>query len=110
MLSQLLADHVALHQALGLKFRTQGSLLRNFVAFAESRSEHVVTTATVQEWALQASSPEQRRNRLLTVRRFARARLMPKIRAMKFPPPISSAVPAASGARLTSTVPVISNG
>ncbi|WP_156916860.1 tyrosine-type recombinase/integrase [Leisingera aquimarina] len=73
MLSQLLADHVALHQALGLKFRTQGSLLRNFVAFAESRSEHVVTTATVQEWALQASSPEQRRNRLLTVRRFARA-------------------------------------
>ena len=71
MLSQLLADHVALHRALGFKFRTQSVLLRNFVAFAESRGDHVITTTTVQEWALQAPSPEQRRNRLLTVRRFA---------------------------------------
>jgi integrase len=71
MLSQLLADHVALHQALGFKFRTPGILLRNFVAFAEHRGEHVITTATVREWALQAPSPEQRRNRLLAVRRFA---------------------------------------
>ena len=71
MLSKLLADHVALQQALGFKFRTQGSLLRNFVAFAESRDEQVVTTATVREWALQAPSREQSRNRLLTVRRFA---------------------------------------
>ncbi|ASP69724.1 tyrosine-type recombinase/integrase [Sinorhizobium meliloti] len=71
MLSQLLADHAALHQALGFKFRTPGVLLRNFVAFAEHRGEHVITTATVHEWALQAPSPEQRRNRLLTVRRFA---------------------------------------
>ncbi|MET3473634.1 hypothetical protein ABIC78_004189 [Novosphingobium sp. 1529] len=71
MLSQLLADHAALRRALGFKFRTPGILLRNFVAFAEHRGEHVVTTATVHEWALQAPSPEQRRNRLLTVRRFA---------------------------------------
>ncbi len=34
MLSQLLADHAALHQARGFKFRTPGILLRNFVAFA----------------------------------------------------------------------------
>lgn len=71
MLSELLADHAALHRALGFKFRTPGILLRNFVAFAERRGEHVITTETVQEWALQAPSPEQRRNRLLTVRRFA---------------------------------------
>jgi integrase len=71
MLSQLLADHAALHQALGFKFRTSGILLRNFVTFAERRGEHVITTTTVREWALQAPSPEQRRNRLLTVRRFA---------------------------------------
>lgn len=71
MLSQLLADHAALHLALGFKFRTPGILLRNFVAFAENRGEHVITTATVREWALQAPSPEQRRNRMLTVRRFA---------------------------------------
>lgn len=71
MLSQLLADHAALHRALGFKFRTPGILLRNFVTFAERRGECVVTTETVREWALQAPSPEQRRNRLLTVRRFA---------------------------------------
>jgi|GEM_PF-4432674 len=69
MLSKLLADYAALHQALGFKFRTPGILLRNFVAFAENRGEHVITTATVHEWALQAPSPEQRRNRLLAVRR-----------------------------------------
>ncbi len=71
MLSQLLADHAALQRALGFKFRTPGILLRNFVTFAERRGERVVTTASVREWALQAPSPEQRRNRLLTVRRFA---------------------------------------
>jgi integrase len=71
MLSQLLADHAALHCALGYKFRTPGILLRNFVTFAEHRGEQIVTTATVREWAMQAPSPEQRRNRLLTVRRFA---------------------------------------
>ncbi|KKA06321.1 integrase [Sinorhizobium meliloti] len=71
MLSQLLADHAALHQALGFKFRTPGILLRNFVAFAEHRGEHFITAATVHEWALQAPSLEQRRNRLLAVRRFA---------------------------------------
>ncbi|MBV1687791.1 tyrosine-type recombinase/integrase [Novosphingobium sp. G106] len=70
MLSQLLADHAALHRALGFKFRTPGILLRNFT-FAERRGECVVTTETVREWALQAPSPEQRRNRLLTARRFA---------------------------------------
>lgn len=73
MLSQLLAEHAALQRALGYKFRTPGILLRNFVTFAECRGERIVTTATVREWALKAPSPEQRRNRLLTVRRFALA-------------------------------------
>jgi len=71
MLSQLFAEYAALQLALGFKFRTPGILLRNFVNFAEHRGEHVITKATVREWALQAPSSEQRRNRLLTVRRFA---------------------------------------
>ncbi len=71
MLSQQLADHAALQNALGFKFRTPYLLLRNFVSFAELRGECFVATATVLEWALKAPSPEQRRNRLLTVRRFA---------------------------------------
>jgi len=71
MLSQQLADHAALQHALGFKFRTPYLLLRNFVSFAELRGECFVATETVREWALQAPSPEQRRNRLLAVRRFA---------------------------------------
>ncbi|AUW60586.1 integrase (plasmid) [Sphingobium sp. SCG-1] len=71
MLSKLLADHTALQQALGFKFRTPGILLRNFVAYAEERGDRHVMKARVREWALLAPSPEQRRNRLLAVRRFA---------------------------------------
>jgi hypothetical protein len=40
MLSGDLARHVALHEALGFRFRTQRLLLRNFVAFAERHDEH----------------------------------------------------------------------
>ena len=71
MLSKLLADHTALQQALGFKFRTPGILLRNFVAYAEERGDHHIVASRVREWALLAPSPEQRRNRLLAVRRFA---------------------------------------
>ena len=71
MLSDDLARHVALHEVLGFKFRTQRLLLRNFVAFAELRGDRFVSTARVLTWAVEAPSPEQRRNRLLNVRRFA---------------------------------------
>ena len=71
MLSDNLARHVALHDALGFRFRTQRLLLRNFVRFAELRGDRFINTARVLTWAVQAPSPEQRRNRLLNVRRFA---------------------------------------
>jgi integrase len=71
MLSKLLADHTALQQALGFKFRTPGILLRNFVAYAEERGDRYVMEARIREWALLAPSPEQCRNRLLAARRFA---------------------------------------
>lgn len=63
--------YVALHRALGFKFRVQSGLLRSFVALAEARGDSVVLAARVLEWARGAPSPAQRRNRLLTVRRFA---------------------------------------
>lgn len=73
----MLADdrdrYVALHRALGLEFRIQAGLLRSFVAFAEARGDRVVLAPRVLEWARQAPSPAGRRNRLLTVRRFALA-------------------------------------
>jgi hypothetical protein len=42
MLSGDLARHVALHEALGFRFRTQRLLLRNFVAFAERRGDRFI--------------------------------------------------------------------
>jgi len=71
MLNDDLARHVALHEALGFRFRAQRLLLRNFVTFAELQGDRFINTARVLAWAVQAPSPEQRRNRLLNVRRFA---------------------------------------
>ena len=73
MLSQDLTRYVDLHRSLGFKFRTQHSLLRNFVAFAEAQGDEFVRVDRVLDWAARAPSPPQRRNRLLTVRRFALA-------------------------------------
>jgi integrase len=73
MLSQDVTRYLELHRAMGFKFRIQGSLLHNFVAYAEPRGDVFVCTQRVLDWAAQAPSPPQRRDRLLTVRRFALA-------------------------------------
>jgi site-specific recombinase XerD len=62
-----------LRRSLGFKFRLQHILLRGFVAFADKHGDRHVRSERVLDWAAQAPSPEQRRNRLLTVRRFALA-------------------------------------
>jgi integrase len=71
MLSRDLQRHTDLHHALGFKFRTQYALLRLFVAHAEKLGDEFVDGRRVIDWAGQAPSAAQRRNRLLTVRRFA---------------------------------------
>ena len=58
---------------MGFKFRVQHTLLKSFTAFAEAHGDEYVRVARVLEWAALAPSPQQRRNRLLTVRRFAQA-------------------------------------
>jgi hypothetical protein len=73
MLSKALTSHVELHRGLGFKFRTQHLLLRSFVSFAEAQGDRFVHVDRVLEWARQAPSSAQRRNRLVTVRRFALA-------------------------------------
>lgn len=73
MLSQDVARYIDLHQAMGFKFRTQSLLLRNFIGFAEQHNDGYIRTSRILDWAAQAPSPEQRRNRLATVRRFALA-------------------------------------
>jgi integrase len=71
MLSEALTRYVDLHLSLGFKFRVQRLLLANFVRFAEQHGDEFIRAARVLEWAVQAPSPPQRRNRLLAARRFA---------------------------------------
>ena len=73
MLSRDLQRHADLHRALGFKFRTPYALLRLFVAHAEGLGDEFVRSSRVIDWAAQAPSAAQCRNRLLTVRRFALA-------------------------------------
>jgi integrase len=71
MLSEDVSRYVDLRRALGFKYRVQSGLLHNFAAFAEAQGDETVRTQRVFAWAGLAPSPAQRRNRLLTVRRFA---------------------------------------
>jgi integrase len=73
MMNRDLAKYVDQQRSLGFKFRVQHILLRGYVAFAEERGDRHIKSAHVLAWAAHAPSPEQRRNRLLTVRRFALA-------------------------------------
>jgi len=73
MLSRELARYVNQQHSLGFKFRVQHVLLKNYVAFAEQHQDRHIKSARVLAWAVRAPSPEQRCNRLLTVRRFALA-------------------------------------
>jgi len=73
MLSQDLNRYVNLRRSLGFRFGIQNSLLRNFVAFAESGGDEFVRIDRVLDWAARAPSPASSRIRLLTVRRFALA-------------------------------------
>jgi hypothetical protein len=65
MLSQDLRRYVDLGRALGFKLRIQHSLLRNFVAFAETHGDDFVRTHRVVDWAARAPSPPSCRIRLL---------------------------------------------
>jgi len=56
---------------MGFKYRIQNCLLQHFAKFAQHRGDTYVRNKTAVEWAKQAPSIAQRRNRLLTVRRFA---------------------------------------
>ena len=73
MLSRDLERYVDGKRSLGFKFRSQSGQLGSFVAFAEGRGDRYVRSARVLAWAAKAPSPEHRRSRLLTVRRFALA-------------------------------------
>lgn len=74
MLKHDVYRYIELHRSMGFKFRIQGSLLRNYVTFAEARGDRFIQTSRAVEWAGQGPSAPQRYNRLATVRRCALAR------------------------------------
>ena len=71
MLRQDIKQYIDHHRAMGFKYRVQSYLLYNFATFAEKQNDQFVRCQTVLEWTGHAPSAAQRRNRLLTVRRFA---------------------------------------
>jgi len=73
MLSRDLAHYIDQKRSLGFKFNWQNVVLRSFVMFAKERGDRYIRNTRVLAWAAEASSPEHRRTRLLTVRRFALA-------------------------------------
>lgn len=67
-------EYLALRRALGFKLISEGQLLAEFVAFAETIGEHTVTTRLALEWAKLPTSESQNylSKRLRAVRTFAR--------------------------------------
>lgn len=86
MLKEDINSYVEMKQALGFKYRTPNYLLQNFLRFAEQYDDTVFNTQTVIKWAGMASSPAQKRNRLLTIRRFAIA-MQAEDNQYEIPPP-----------------------
>lgn len=71
MLKKIINRYIDMRHSMGFKFRIQGCLLKSFGAFATSKGDAYVRSKTVINWAQLAHSRAQKRNRLLTVRRFA---------------------------------------
>ena len=67
----MINKYVELHRVLGFKYRIQNCLLQNFSKFARKQGDSYVRSKTIIEWASLAPSRAQKRNRLLTIRRFA---------------------------------------
>ena len=72
MLIRAIEGYLANRRAAGFALRYEGSLLKNFAAFSEMRTQHYVSTNIAVEWAGLASSLPQRARRLGMVTRLAR--------------------------------------
>ncbi len=70
MLRGKIDRYVAMQRAMGFKYRIQNCLLQHFATFAEQHGDTHVRCQTVLDWAGSTPSVLQKRNRLLTVRRF----------------------------------------
>jgi len=87
MLTQSVESYLAVRRACGFQLKSDGSLLRRFAIFSESRDKHHVCSETAIEWAGLAKSVFQRARRLHQVIRFARY-LRAEDQSHELPPPI----------------------
>jgi integrase len=71
MLNSEINAYVEMKRPMCFKYLTQNYLLQSYLRFAEQIGDMVVRSKTVIEWAGMAPSLLQKRNRLLTVRRFS---------------------------------------
>lgn len=70
-----LQEYLTLRRALGFKLRLPGSLLHNFVRFAEEQHAAFISVDLALRWSTQPKcDPSQWTNRLAMLRRFARYR------------------------------------
>lgn len=95
MLSSDVSRYIELRRCLGFKVRLTECLLRRYAEFAEARGDAFVLARTALDWAAEAPSAPQRRERLNVVRRFARhmhaedqRHEVPPARAFGKPPPL----------------------
>jgi integrase/recombinase XerD len=72
MLAQAVESYVAVRRAAGFALKSEGSRLKRFAAFSQSRGEDYVRAPIAIEWAGLARSVPQRARRLGTVIRLAR--------------------------------------
>lgn len=72
MLIDAVESYLAVRRAAGFKLREAEKLLCSFAHFASQRSEEHVRASTAIEWASMSSTPQQSRNRMMHLIRFAR--------------------------------------
>ena len=71
MINKIINRYIEMQHSMGFKFRIQGCLLRSFGEFSRKNGDVYIRSKTIIDWAGLARSRAQKRNRLLTVRRFA---------------------------------------
>ena len=72
MLTEAVAEYVALRRAAGFCFNTEAAQLKSFAEYSEAKREHRVRAQIAIEWAGLAPSVPQRARRLGVIIRFGR--------------------------------------
>jgi len=93
-LSDLLDDYLQIRRKFGVKYKSEGRYLRNFVSYAKQKSAYYITTDIALDWAVKPKDvlPSQGAKRLGVVRLFAKylktidsRNMVPSLELLPFP-------------------------